>query len=336
MARFFKRERAYKALNKVGVFSLWRTFRKRRLLIVNYHRILGISDPNPFDDGVVSCTPEIFEKQIQVLTTYRNAIDLNDLIGCLNGTNSLPVRPLLITFDDGYADNFSYAFPILKKYNTGACFFLPTDRIANRQLEWWDHIAYILKQARSGTYNIRYAGKNLCFEIDTNESRRNAADKLIELAKRSGGGAHNLYESFELGRPDPILEGEHIMTDDQVSEILSEPGFSIGSHSVSHTVLSTLDEDAQYEELLKSKQFLESRFNVPINACAYPVGDEAHYSKTTIRAAERAGYSCAFNFRRNAKDVNLQDCDRFDIDRSECPDNLGGIFQARSAGFFLF
>ena len=66
-------------------------------------------------------------------------------------------RPsVLITFDDGYADNFEIGFPILQELGIPAVFFIPTDLIQSPRLTWWDHIAYAIKNTQKTTLTLDY------------------------------------------------------------------------------------------------------------------------------------------------------------------------------------
>ncbi len=335
MARFLKRERVYSVLKITGAFRMWQFCLRNRLLVVNYHRILSNHAANPFDDGVVSCSPDIFEAHIRSLAKRRNIISMDALIGALDGKIELPKCPTLITFDDGYVDNYVHAFPILKKYTAPACFFLPTNRITTRQLEWWDHIAYMVKNAEQRQYKLCFGGNAFVVDLRDEVNQTKVAAEIIARAKMTDQSADILFEEFNVSRPDPALESSQIMTDTQIREIIDEPGFSIGAHSVSHRVLSTLTREENIDELRTSKNILEDRFDVKIDAFAYPVGDDQHYTRESVLAAKEVGYKCAFNFRLKARSIDINNCDRFNLDRVTLPDDIGGIFSARSSGFLF-
>ncbi|MDJ0941108.1 MAG: polysaccharide deacetylase family protein [Woeseiaceae bacterium] len=321
-------------LDRIGFLRLWRSRASDRLLVVNYHRILDGAANNPFDDGVVTCTPDVLDAQLEMLTRYRTIVSMHDFVASLEGGPALPPRPTLITFDDGYADNFEIAFPILKKYSAPACFYLPAKRLQERELEWWDHIACAVKRADTGVRSVEFGGLTIDTQLDSAEGQRAATDELIGIAKETGADVESLYGQLNAERPDKSVESGQIMTDEQVREILAEPGFAIGAHSVSHAVLTTLDDDGQAFELRESRRFLEARFDVPVRTFAYPVGDDAHYNDVSRRMARSAGYACAFNFRRAARDVRVDELKPFDIDRICAPRRADAIFAARASGFF--
>lgn len=330
-----KREAVLSLFMKTGVFSLCRIVRSRRLLVVNYHRILDANEENPFDDGVVTCSPAVFETQVSYLSRHRTIISMQDFVDFLQNGGGLPSRPTLLTFDDGYADNYRNAFPVLKRYRAPACFYLPANRFLNRRLEWWDHIAFAVKHASQKSTTVQFGGAEHSLSLDSPQGREAATDRLIDVAKQTGAHPSELYPQLGLEPPPRDLESGEIMGDEDVLSILEEPGFSIGAHSVSHAVLTTLSAEDQEYELAESRRFLVERFGAQVDTFAYPVGDDSHYDAVSKRAAAKAGYAAAFNFRRKATDIDLSHVDRFDIDRVGAMRTAGAMFQARASGFFM-
>lgn len=92
-----------------------------KALILTYHSIDN-------SGSVVSTSPETFQRQMQYLSEASfNVISLNAIMDCLHENRPLPSRALAITFDDGYENVYTEAFPVLEKYGFGATGFLITD-----------------------------------------------------------------------------------------------------------------------------------------------------------------------------------------------------------------
>ena len=87
----------------------------------NYHRI-GNEENSQFDPNVFSCTAERFEQHIKFYHAEFTVISIENLIDLIENNSPLDKKYALITFDDGYIDNYSVAFPILKKHNITAAF----------------------------------------------------------------------------------------------------------------------------------------------------------------------------------------------------------------------
>ena len=176
-----KRELLAQQLHRFGVLWLLEsTVRRRSLLVVNYHRI-GDIEGNLFDDGVFSARPEDFETQVDYLRQHFRLLNLAELLDFSQNGFQFPECCALITFDDGYRDNYDFAFPILRKYNTSAIFFVPTDYIENPRLPWWDHIAYVLKKTQRPMLALK---TNPTVTIDlTKTSRKTAIFQILQAFK---------------------------------------------------------------------------------------------------------------------------------------------------------
>lgn len=114
--------------------------------VLLYHYI---SDNPNKDDKVrtgLSTPPSVFESQLQLLAANGNTtITFDQLAAILAGTMPLPTKPVILTFDDGYMDFYTQAFPLLRKYNMKAVAFIPTGLIGGGAYMTWDQIEEISK-----------------------------------------------------------------------------------------------------------------------------------------------------------------------------------------------
>jgi len=150
-----KRELLARVCSRTGLTRILETLPQRRaLIILNYHRI-GNADETPFDSGVFSATAEQFDSQIAYLKRRFQMATLEDVFAMING-NAPRGTSVLITFDDGYLDNYTLAFPILRSHAVQAVFFLPTAFIGTGKLPWWDTIAYIIKRSIKKRIHLEY------------------------------------------------------------------------------------------------------------------------------------------------------------------------------------
>ncbi len=95
--------------------------------ILMYHSINPVSNE---EYKALIVAPENFKRQMEFLSRNRyNVISLDELAGILNSKKRIPGKTVCITFDDGYADNYEYAYPVLKKLNIPAEIFVMTDSI---------------------------------------------------------------------------------------------------------------------------------------------------------------------------------------------------------------
>jgi peptidoglycan/xylan/chitin deacetylase (PgdA/CDA1 family) len=205
---------------------------KDELVILAYHRICR-ADGFMWDDGLVSASPEEFERQIRYIAERFTPISFRELQRILKGESLLPPKPIIVTFDDGYMDNYRNAFPILRRYGVPATFFIATGFVEGQKPPWWDLRAFIAKNGYPpvkgpefmGWDEIeRMAGVGMEFGSHTVNH--------ISLTAASRGEAME-----ELSRSKAEIErriGEEVVAfaypygrwNDQTAELVEEAGFS--------------------------------------------------------------------------------------------------------------
>ena len=150
------------------------------LTVFMYHHIQPASERKEGEGLSFTITPEIFEKQVQyLLSKGYNFIGLEDLF---SGTCK---KPAMLTFDDGYLDNYKYVFPILKKYNIKAVIFLIAGQVGiNPALMTWEQIHEMQESGlvSFGSHglnhkNIRRMEEHLALQ-ELKESKKLLEDKL--------------------------------------------------------------------------------------------------------------------------------------------------------------
>lgn len=125
--------------------------------ILTYHYIANNPNPKDRQRDALSVPPDKFEAQMDYLAKNGyTPITLDNLYGIFNKLSSTPVRPVVLTFDDGYQDFYSIAFPILRRFNFHAVAFIPTGLIGRSYYMNWDQIKEI---AQSGL--VHFEGHSL-------------------------------------------------------------------------------------------------------------------------------------------------------------------------------
>jgi peptidoglycan/xylan/chitin deacetylase (PgdA/CDA1 family) len=293
-----KREWLARGLRWSGAsFLLTQLPARDSLLVLNYHRI-GNSAEDLFDPGVFSATAEQFSDQISYLKRHVSLVTLEEALSFVEGTVKDISRRcrVLITFDDGYLDNYEIAFPILRSHGVQGVFFLVTSMVGSCQVPWWDHIAYLVKTARRHRFSLRYPAE-LAVDLDKNglnESLR----FILKLYKRpeNSDSTRFIRELAEETKGEELPGTlRRFLNWDEAREMI-RGGMAVGSHTHSHHVLSQLDTNRQFEELSESRAILKKELGVEVDALAYPVGGRISFTEQTQKAARDAGYRAAFSF----------------------------------------
>ncbi len=289
------------------------------IIVLVYHRIDNI-DTNPWG---VCVSPKYFEEQINFLKNNFNVISSRALIHQLK-TGNIQQNTICITFDDGYADNYLYAKPILEKYNCPATFFIPTAFINQTKLFWWDSLEIILLHAKKlPGYLLLQIDKNF-FEYWFDESKltnkqwlqhinwkwyeeppTNRCAAFLDIWKKLRSLLHeeinkqinSISEWADI--KDNINEDRLIMNEHQLQLLSEDNLFTIGLHTHTHPDMEGKEKHFQMEEILSCKKNI-SKYNAESNCLAYPYGK---YDGTTIEIIKELEITACFTTDANIVDA---------------------------------
>jgi peptidoglycan/xylan/chitin deacetylase (PgdA/CDA1 family) len=291
-----KREFLARMCFRAGLTRVLETMPQRRaLIILNYHRI-GNANETPFDSGVFSATVEQFDSHIAYLKRRFHISTLEEVFAMMGGDFPRGTS-VLITFDDGYVDNYTLAFPILRSHGVQAVFFLPTAFIGTGKLPWWDVIAYMIKQSVKKQIRLEYP-EPVVFDL-SGERGKAASTQMLRLftqpaVKDPERFLKELEKECEVSRPTSV--SDRCFLDWEEARDMQQNGMSFGSHTHSHEILTKLSPELQLEEARYSREILERELDRRIDVLAYPVGLKHCFSGETISALEQTGYRAAFSF----------------------------------------
>lgn len=258
-ATVLRRTRLDALLRRAGAWS--------GLLVLNYHRV-GDAEGSPLDRDLFSAAPGEFASQMAFLARCCEPIALGDVPAALRARRS---RRVLVTFDDGYRDNYEIAFPVLRRHRVAATFFLATGFLDRPRLSWWDELAW-LGAGPAATARLK---------------ARHGADAEAFVAA----------EARRLGRQraGPAAAADVWMTWDMAREMRAA-GMTFGGHSVEHPILARLPAERQEAEVRGCAERLRDELGIGLDAFSYPVGSPDAYSETTKAIVRRAGCELAFAF----------------------------------------
>lgn len=306
-------------IRKVGDIIAPREKGKGRLCIINYHRILESSDP------LLESEPDIntFRWEMELLADCFNVIPLHDAVQIMKTERMLP-RAVCITFDDGYRSTHDLALPILKELNLPATVFITTGYMEEGNM-WNDRIIEAVRHLPCGQYNLSESGLGT-YTIQTLQDRKHAIQKLTEDAKylppKERLDLTLLLESFAGG----VFNQGHMLTREMVCT-LAQQGIEIGGHTVTHPILTSLDDKDAFYEIEGGKKQLEQITGKPVRLFAYPNGkvgmdfDERH-----VAMAKEAGFTAAFT---TALGSATHKNDPFQLPRSRPWDSTPFLFGLR-------
>jgi peptidoglycan/xylan/chitin deacetylase (PgdA/CDA1 family) len=306
-----------KNLLKYGLYysGMGRTFLEGKkpgtLWILRYHSVSDYRDQNfRYLTQSIAVSPAVFETHIAFLSTNYRIASLDDVVAWISGTGSLPQKAVAITFDDGYRDNYRYAYPILKKYRATATFYVVTDAMGNAQPLWTCELRDIVYRANQRYVTLSSLGPQ---RIDLSDEA--AKEQSIQTIGRIMRGADKKTRGEIIREMREKLVGEKngflhdvMMSWDELRE-MKKGGMCIGSHTMSHPLLPAISPEEAATEIAGSKAKLEEELDGPVGHFSYPnPGESAHVNEAVKTMVRQAGYSTA---RTSSKGSVSKDSDPF-------------------------
>lgn len=298
-----------KILNLAGSMKLVDIFAngsKSKVAILTYHRI-----SNKCDDWSLNPLPvKSFKEHLKFLTNSYNIISLDDLVDLVIKREPVQEKTVVLTFDDGYKDNYTNAYPLLQKYDIPATIFLTSKLIGSGDLAWNDKVGYIIynssvnhiKIDELGEYGIdsEFEKYKMFFDIKHKLSKLNEIEKSLIIEE--------LCRQCDVKIPSDI--GNDLMLSwDEVKE-MDEDNIDFGAHTINHPVLPSLTLKEARWEILESKNALENNLQKEIKHFSYPYGD---YNQNVVDLVKELNFKSAVTL--NQKLINTKKDDLYTLSR---------------------
>ncbi len=257
-------------------------------LILWYHRVNDYAGEYMID----RTSRALFDRQMAWLERNFNVRPLEELVRLEQQGEPLPPRAVAITFDDGYEDNYSGAFPILKQRGLPATIFLTVGCIEERRSLWFDRILYAFRETAADGLELP-DGTRIPFADPA--SKRRASRRLLDyLTSLPGEERLERVDTIVRRLCDVPADGvpHEMLSWEQVREMTAS-GISFGSHTLNHPILTRIPAEEATHELRESKRLMEQRIGGEVPLFAYPNGKPGDYSEAIKDALREAGYRAA-------------------------------------------
>ncbi len=293
---------------------------RNQAIVLMYHRVAEpVNDP-----WQIMVSPEHFSQQLDVLKRKASVIPLDRLVSDYR-RNALKRKSVVLTFDDGYLDNFTTVRPLLEKFDLPATFFITTGKIGTREEFWWDELARLMLQSDElpaqfslpvGTETIgvetgaearltpELKRQNETWTTQEDPPNRRCALFLAIWEKMRATATEaqrsTLGSLRELARFNgPAVSEGPCMSEEQLASLGRHELVRIGAHTVTHPALGEWPEAFQREEILNCRTRLEEITGQTVNHLAYPFGV---YNETSTKVAGALGFEAAVTTREKVVD----------------------------------
>jgi peptidoglycan/xylan/chitin deacetylase (PgdA/CDA1 family) len=279
-----------KAAARSGVVRFAARFARPRVAILMYHTVQDQPEltANIIDMGMPTA---LFERQMGILARHYDPVTVDDVLAFLNGTGRLPRRAVVVTFDDGFADNAEVAAPIMERYGIRGAFYLTAGLIGTKNFPWYCRLRYAFRT----TEKAEWGGLNGALTGFGHPGERESALQRAwdYCAALTGSGCAKTVATIEGGLGVVRPEANIMLTWDQARRLL-RAGHVVGSHTVWHPNMAYLAAEDALREFTESKKLLEEQLKAPVLHFSYPhAALERHLTWKTIDLSAQAGYRTA-------------------------------------------
>ena len=307
---------------------------ENKLYVVMYHYTRDLA--NSCYPGIKGLDLPLFREQIEFLSRRFHIVTMEEVILAAEGKYKLPESALLLTFDDGYIDNFTYAMPILKEKGIQGSFFIPAKTFAEHCLLDVNKIHYILASAVPQKLLVDvfermdyYRGKEFDFpgnedlweQYGTKGGRFDSGEVLFikymlqmvlpeNLRKRI---SNDLFEKY-VGVPEEQLACELYMTEEQI-RTMKRHGMYIGIHGYDHYWLGNLSEEQMKADIDKALTIMDEFIDSKSWVMNYPYGN---YNDQVVEYIKNCG--CCLGLTTEVRVAALDRDSKYKLPRLDCND----------------
>lgn len=308
-------------MKTTGAFAPFRFVNRNKALVVMYHRISENED-------TPATSARAFAEQISYLTAHYRLMPLSDLADSLASGRKLPPGAAAITIDDGYRDTYEVALPILRRYDAPAAVFVVTDFVDEKAWLWTDKLRYLILRTEAERFETVIKGRSLLLNFSGRASRLEAAGCINTVLKTLPDEEKNeaidrIALSLGLQIPPKPPSEFSSLTWEQLREMVSA-GIEIGSHTVTHPILTNISREQLQRELRESRARIASMLNREVTLFCYPNGNA---NASVRREVKREGYKCALTTERGFNDERS---DLFALKRIHTESDMAHFIQSTS------
>jgi peptidoglycan/xylan/chitin deacetylase (PgdA/CDA1 family) len=292
-----------------------RSLIQRRAVILLYHRVAEVS-PDP---QLLCVNPRHFEEHLEILRLHYRPMslcDLKEMVDC----GRIPYKAVVISFDDGYADNLYTARPLLERYNIPAVVFVTSGYLGQSREFWWDELERVFLTSAKLPESLRLTIQGETYSWRVGETGPNGEtsfnpglpwnvtmESYPTPRHRTYCKLHFLFRTLDYETRERLLiqiaqwagvsrdgrPSHRTLRADEIPRLSEGKLVDIGAHSVTHPVLAVEPLEVQRKEIIGCKRQLEGILGRPVKSFSYPYGGSGDVGRETIALVREAGYQVA-------------------------------------------
>jgi peptidoglycan/xylan/chitin deacetylase (PgdA/CDA1 family) len=276
-----------------GAFGLYHRVRNRHALtVISFHRVLAEGDARwRTCDPLYTVSDRLFEQCVHFFRAHYSIVSLDDVLAARRSERTLPPRPLLITFDDGWADNYAYALPVLQKTHSPAVLFVATDAIDRKEAFFQEQIVSAWRRGTLTTEHLRglWMSTAQSGAVMVDPTSETSIRALISGLQRMPSGARSALLSSCASALEDV--DRQMLTTEEL-RALAAANVAVGTHGKAHEPLTAVpDIDG---ELRGARTAVADILAVPLAAVTAASFPFSKFNAAVIERARASGYELLF------------------------------------------
>lgn len=273
----------YSGLLSIFLMIFKKIKKKHSAVILLYHQIVDNSTRNYlYKSTAIHHHLSDFKTEMAFVKRWFNVISLDEIVDNIKSKKAFKTSSIAITFDDGYRDNYTLAYSVLKEFNFPATIYLVSGLAGTNKRTWLDEIEYALLNSNIDSFKFPelFGGEVLFIsslkDKEKVNSRIGEAMKTVSNSKRLEL-MDELFVRLEVEKNPGESKDRRILNWEEVKE-MGRNHISFGAHTNSHPVLTKISFDEAKREILLSKTKMEKELGIPIKHFAFPNGRDKDFN----------------------------------------------------------
>lgn len=292
-----------KIITATGLLRLWRFVMRKRVVILYLHGVMDDEVDSSWSPLRRQYSRQQLRQALRLLSKSYNFVSIDTARKMLAGEVSPMERCMVLTFDDGYLNNWKHAAPILREFGVPTVFYIATGNVEKREPFWVDRLDYAIQAAVKSDTDVVIDGQPVTLQAGSRDELVRTFKKMRDLAKAVDRSDEEMraeidsitsrLESKSGAALDDIFEDDDwagVMTWQDVKNASDDELITIGSHTVDHVRLGEVEDARASDELTQSKSIIESKTGQECQHFCYPNGS---FNRRTASLVEAAGYKTA-------------------------------------------
>jgi len=282
-----------------GAHDLLRRFVGGVGMILTFHHVRP-GRPDPFQPNkLLEVTPEFLALVVEILRQADvDLVSLDEMYRRMT-ERDFSRRFACLTFDDGYRDNKTFAYPVLKRLDVPFGIYVPTSFIDRRGELWWLELEAVIASALE--VSLRMDGETRTFVCATPEQKQETYSAIYWWLRRLPtyeeirAAVHDLTTRYDVDLSSTY--DALCMTWPELAELAADPLVTIGAHTVHHPILAKCPPETVHHEIADGVDEIARRLGRRPAHFSYPVGDPTSAGPREFEIVRKVGFKTAVTTR---------------------------------------